>query len=37
MKRYKHMNLNLLFDEMLDDINYLKKNTTFIELKKNNL
>ncbi len=31
--RYKHMNINLLFDEMLEDVNYLKKSAVFI--KKN--
>ena len=34
MSRYKHMNINLLFDEMIDDINYLKKNTTFLKTNK---
>lgn len=34
MTRYKHMNINLLFDEMIDDVNFLKKSTTFIETKK---
>jgi len=32
--RYKHMNINLLFDEMIEDVKYLKKNTTFIKTKK---
>ena len=31
--KYKHMNINLLFDEMIDDINYLKK-SAFIKIKK---
>lgn len=34
MKRYKHMNINLLFDEMIDDVNFLKKSTKFIKTKK---
>lgn len=33
--RYKHMNINLLFDEMIEDVNYLKNKTIFIN-KKNN-
>lgn len=32
--RYKHMNINLLFDEMIEDVKYLKNNTKFIKIKK---
>jgi hypothetical protein len=34
MSRYKHMNINLLFDEMIEDVKFLKKSTAFIETKK---
>ena len=32
--RYKHMNINLLFEEMIEDVRYLKKNTTFLKANK---
>lgn len=36
MTIYKHMNINLLFDEMIEEVSYLKKATSFLETKKNN-
>jgi hypothetical protein len=35
MSLYNHININLLFDEMIDEVSYIKK-ATFIEYKKNN-
>lgn len=32
--RYKHTNINLLFNEMMEDLNYIKKKTTFMNIKK---
>ena len=32
--RYKHTNINLLFNEMMEDLNYIKKKTTFLNIKK---
>ena len=32
--RYKHTNINLLFNEMMEDLSYIKKKTVFISTKK---
>ncbi len=32
--RYKHKNINLLYNEMLEDITYIKNRTILLQTKK---
>ena len=32
--RYKHMNINLLFDEMIEYVEYLKRKSILFKTKK---
>lgn len=34
MNKYNHMNVNLLFDEMIEDISYAKKVNFYKNIKK---
>lgn len=31
---YKHMNINLLFEEMINDVEYIKRRMVLNEIKK---
>jgi hypothetical protein len=33
--RYKHMNINLLYSEMIEDLEYIKRKAVFLKQKNN--
>ena len=36
MERYKHICMNLMFDQMMEDLDYIKKHSILVNIKKNN-